>query len=55
MVTGQERFKHTVVAMEFWAAWAWFAAMPNSNPLEGISFGVWLACSLALLPSRLKD
>jgi hypothetical protein len=55
MVTSQDRFKLTVVAMEFWAAWAWCVTMTNSNPLEGISFGVWLACSLALLPSRLKD
>jgi len=40
--------------VERWACFAWFAALPNSNSLEAISFSVWLAASVSLLPSRLN-
>ena len=38
--------------VERWACFAWFAALPNSNSLEAISFSVWLASSVSLLPTR---
>jgi hypothetical protein len=45
-------FQSVARHVERWACFAWFAALPNSNSLEAISFSVWLAASASLLPTR---
>jgi hypothetical protein len=48
-------FHATARQVERWACFARFAALPNSNSLEAISFSVWLAASVSLLPTRRSE